>query len=103
MTVRYESNGERRALPLVVKLPPRDPFGRLFVAEAQFDTREILFYTELAPVLNRLAEEALGPKEGLPIPRCVKARLPGTYFKYNCILTIIHVILYFYLFFTDVI
>ncbi|CAH0723551.1 unnamed protein product, partial [Brenthis ino] len=76
VTVRYESNGERRALPLVVKLPPRDPFGRLFVAEAQFDTREILFYTELAPVLNRLAEEALGPKEGLPIPRCVKARLP---------------------------
>ncbi|XP_023944361.2 uncharacterized protein LOC112050341 [Bicyclus anynana] len=76
VTVRYESAGEFRALPLVVKLPPRDPFGRLFVAEAQFDTREILFYTELAPALNRLAEEALGPGQGLPIPRCVKARLP---------------------------
>ncbi|CAH1635821.1 unnamed protein product [Spodoptera littoralis] len=77
VTVCYESNGERRALPLVVKLPPRDPFGRLFVAEAQFDTREILFYTELAPALNKLAEEAVGPGSGLPVPRCVKARLPA--------------------------
>ncbi|CAG4964464.1 unnamed protein product [Colias eurytheme] len=76
VTVRYESEGERHALPLVVKLPPRDPFGRLFVAEAQFDTREILFYTELAPALNKLAQEALGPDEGLAVPRCVKARLP---------------------------
>ncbi|XP_068624502.1 uncharacterized protein [Battus philenor] len=76
VTVRYETNGERVALPLVVKLPPRDPFGRLFVAEAQFDTREILFYTELAPVLNRIAEESFGPGQGLPIPKCVKARLP---------------------------
>ncbi|CAK1541283.1 unnamed protein product [Leptosia nina] len=76
VTVRYESNGERHSLPLVVKLPPRDPFGRLFVAEAQFDTREILFYTELAPALNKLAQEALGPDECLPVPRCVKAKLP---------------------------
>ncbi|GBP44905.1 hypothetical protein EVAR_24820_1 [Eumeta japonica] len=77
VTVRFEAGGERHALPLVVKLPPRDPFGRLFVAEAQFDTREILFYTEMVPALNRLAEEALGPGCGLPVPRCVKARLPG--------------------------
>ncbi|XP_041968471.1 uncharacterized protein LOC121725533 [Aricia agestis] len=75
VTVRYERSGERKALPLVVKLPPHDPFGRLFVAEAQFDTREILFYTELAPVLNRLAE-TLGPGETLPVPKCVKAKLP---------------------------
>lgn len=80
VTIRYESNGEQQSLPLVVKLPPRDPFGRLFVAEAQFDTREILFYTELAPVLNQLAEEALGPESGLPIPKCIKARLPGKVF-----------------------
>ncbi|XP_028169115.1 uncharacterized protein LOC135076645 [Ostrinia nubilalis] len=76
VTVAYESGGEHRALPLVVKLPPRDPFGRLFVAEAQFDTREILFYTELAPALNKIADEALGPGAGLPIPKCIKARLP---------------------------
>ncbi|XP_048001228.1 uncharacterized protein LOC125237999 [Leguminivora glycinivorella] len=76
VTICYESGGERCSLPLVVKLPPRDPFGRLFVAEAQFDTREILFYTELAPALNKLAEEALGPGMGLPIPKCMKARLP---------------------------
>ncbi|KAL4716294.1 hypothetical protein ACJJTC_014774 [Scirpophaga incertulas] len=68
VTIRYEAKGEEQALPLVVKLPPKDPFGRLFVAEAQFDTREILFYTELAPVLNKLAEEALGPGAGLPVP-----------------------------------
>ncbi|CAG9135587.1 unnamed protein product [Plutella xylostella] len=69
--------GRRAALPAASRqAAPRDPFGRLFVAEAQFDTREILFYTELAPALNRLAEEALGPGSGLPIPRCVKARLP---------------------------
>lgn len=79
VTVLYVNSGERRSLPLIVKLPPKDPFGRLFVAEAQFDTREILFYTELAPVLNGLAEEALGPGAGLPIPRCIKARLPGMF------------------------
>lgn len=79
VTVRYEANGERKALPLVVKLPPRDPFGRLFVAEAQFDTREILFYTEIAPALNRLAVDALGPAEALPVPRCIKAKLPGEF------------------------
>jgi hypothetical protein len=77
VTVRYETNGEPLSLPLVVKLPPRDPFGRLFVAEAQFDTREILFYTELAPALNKLAEEAIGADGGLPVPKCIKARLPG--------------------------
>ncbi|OWR43933.1 uncharacterized protein LOC116769073 [Danaus plexippus] len=76
VTVRYDSDGESQCLPLVVKLPPRDPFGRLFVAEAQFDTREILFYTELAPALNKLAEDALGPGQGLPVPKCIKARLP---------------------------
>lgn len=93
VTVRYESNGERRALPLVVKLPPRDPFGRLFVAEAQFDTREILFYTELAPALNKLAEEALGPGAGLPVPKCIKARLPG-------LLILLH--FFNYIFFTKI-
>lgn len=79
VTVRYQSHGESHELPLVVKLPPRDPFGRLFVAEAQFDTREILFYTQLAPVLNMLAEESLGRSHQnlLPVPRCVKAKLPG--------------------------
>ncbi|XP_028043683.1 uncharacterized protein LOC114253121 [Bombyx mandarina] len=76
VTVRYECSGEQKSLPVVVKLPPRDPFGRLFVAEAQFDTREILFYTELAPALNKLAENALGPGTGLPVPKYIKAKLP---------------------------
>lgn len=76
MTIRYQAGNERKTLPLILKLPPRDPFGRLFVAEAQFDTREVLFYTELAPVLNKLAEDVLGPGAGLHIPKCIRAKLP---------------------------
>lgn len=76
VTVRYENKGEQKTLPLILKLPPRDPFGRLFVAEAMFDTREVLFYTEVAPVLNNLAEQALGSGAGLHIPKCIKAKLP---------------------------
>lgn len=76
ITIRYETEKEKKILPLILKLPPRDPFGRLFVAEAQFDTREVLFYTELAPVLNKLAEDTLGPGAGLHIPKCIKAKLP---------------------------
>lgn len=77
VTLHYHTDAVHRSLPLIVKLPPRDPFGRLFVAEAQFDTREIMFYTQLVPVMNKLAEEALGPDNGLPVPRCIKAVLPG--------------------------
>lgn len=91
VTIRYELSGEPCALPLIVKLPPRDPFGRLFVAEAQFDTREILFYTVLAPILNRMAEEELGPDVGLPVPRYVKAKLPGL----DCINSINKMVAYF--------
>ncbi|XP_066907772.1 uncharacterized protein [Halyomorpha halys] len=37
---------------LVLKLLPRDPFSRFFVSEAQFDLREIKFYTKVAPELH---------------------------------------------------
>lgn len=79
VTIWYEVLGEKKSLPVVVKLPPKDPFARLFVAEAQFDTREILFYTELGPVLNSLADEVLGVGMGLPIPKCLKAKMAGWY------------------------
>lgn len=35
-------------LSLIVKLLPQDPFSRYFVTEAQFDLREIKFYTKVS-------------------------------------------------------
>jgi hypothetical protein len=39
---------EPRTLSLIVKLLPHDPFSRFFVTEAQFDLREIKFYTQVS-------------------------------------------------------
>lgn len=35
-------------LDIVIKLLPQDPFSRFFVTEAQFDLREIKFYTSVS-------------------------------------------------------
>lgn len=35
-------------LRLIIKMLPQDPFSRFFVTEAQFDLREIKFYTEVS-------------------------------------------------------
>lgn len=64
-----EAEETSHALSLVVKLLPNDPFSRVFVTEAQFDLREISFYTKVVPDL-----EALDPDSALPIPRCYYAR-----------------------------
>jgi hypothetical protein len=40
-----------RTLNLIVKLLPHDPFSRFFVTEAQFDLREIKFYTQVSSPL----------------------------------------------------
>lgn len=45
--VHYLLAGISRTANLVVKLLPRDPFSRFFVTEAQFDLREIKFYTQV--------------------------------------------------------
>uniref|UniRef100_A0A182VE78 CHK domain-containing protein n=1 Tax=Anopheles merus TaxID=30066 RepID=A0A182VE78_ANOME len=37
--------GVSQCLDIVIKLLPQDPFSRYFVTEAQFDLREIKFYT----------------------------------------------------------
>lgn len=42
-----EPDNEERALSLIIKLLPQDPFSRFFVTEAQFDLREIKFYTKV--------------------------------------------------------
>ena len=36
------------SLSFVIKLLPQDPFSRFFVTEAQFDLREIKFYTQVS-------------------------------------------------------
>lgn len=47
VSVLYElsASGTKRCIDLIVKLLPHDPFSRYFVTEAQFDLREIKFYT----------------------------------------------------------
>lgn len=47
---RQDDGGDeakRKCLNLIVKLLPQDPFSRFFVTEAQFDLREIKFYTQV--------------------------------------------------------
>jgi len=46
-TVPPESTPVTESLDLVIKLLPHDPFSRYFVTEAQFDLREIKFYTKV--------------------------------------------------------
>nr|CAD7445122.1 unnamed protein product [Timema bartmani] len=65
-----------RALDLIVKLLPNDPFSRFFVTEAQFDLREIKFYTQVVPELEQFQRRLLSADEPpleLPIPRCYHA------------------------------
>lgn len=40
-------DGIKAQLNVIVKLLPQDPFSRFFVTEAQFDLREIKFYTQV--------------------------------------------------------
>lgn len=44
---RLQDDEETYALSFIVKLLPQDPFSRFFVTEAQFDLREIKFYTQV--------------------------------------------------------
>lgn len=39
-------------LSFIIKLLPQDPFSRFFVTEAQFDLREIKFYTQVSKILS---------------------------------------------------
>ncbi|XP_058791236.1 uncharacterized protein LOC131664281 [Phymastichus coffea] len=74
-------NAASKQLSLIVKRLPQDPYSRFFVTEAQFDLREIRFYTQVVPDLevfqkqNRLAN---AEPIDLPIPRCIHAHYsPG--------------------------
>lgn len=49
VTVDYTTKPDetKRELNVIVKLLPQDAFSRFFVTEAQFDLREIKFYTQV--------------------------------------------------------
>ncbi|KAJ8973060.1 hypothetical protein NQ317_018788 [Molorchus minor] len=73
--LRNDQGGASHSLSFIVKLLPQDPFSRYFVTEAQFDLREIRFYTQVVPDLEafkqRVAETADVIR--LPIPKCYHA------------------------------
>ena len=47
LTYQLPLETSERSLDLIVKQLPQDPFARFFVKEAQFDLREIKFYTKV--------------------------------------------------------
>lgn len=46
-TLPGEVGASEHSLDLIIKQLPQDPFARFFVKEAQFDLREIKFYTKV--------------------------------------------------------
>lgn len=48
VSVKYEFFNASWTKDLIIKLLPHDPFSRFFVTEAQFDLREIKFYTNVS-------------------------------------------------------
>ena len=60
-------------LEFIIKLLPHDPFSRYFVTEAQFDLREIKFYTRILPDLLDFQERNLKSgceKMSICVPKC---------------------------------
>ncbi|XP_012259125.1 uncharacterized protein LOC105687807 [Athalia rosae] len=76
---RLKPENARCELSVIVKLLPQDPFSRFFVTEAQFDLREIKFYTQVVPELEAFQKRQLAGEDSsielpdLPIPACVHA------------------------------
>lgn len=72
--VEYSVGARQLSLSLIIKLLPQDPFSRFFVTEAQFDLREIKFYTKVVPELQKFQKEYISSDIELPIPQCYHAR-----------------------------
>ncbi|XP_065080105.1 uncharacterized oxidoreductase dhs-27-like [Ochlerotatus camptorhynchus] len=79
VSVVYEFQGvqdkvERKSLDIVIKLLPQDPFSRFFVTEAQFDLREIKFYTSILPDLLAFQETDVSKEDSaimlVSVPTC---------------------------------
>ncbi|XP_043478642.1 uncharacterized protein LOC122508995 [Leptopilina heterotoma] len=83
VTVEYRTKPDdtRCELSVIVKLLPQDPYNRFFVTEAQFDLREIKFYTQVVPDLEAFQKKQLTSPDlaiELPIPACIHAHYsPG--------------------------
>ncbi|OXU20623.1 hypothetical protein TSAR_008504 [Trichomalopsis sarcophagae] len=78
VNVEYRLKPEQPAqeLSLIVKRLPQDPYSRFFVTEAQFDLREIRFYTQVVPDLEVFQKQNRSDSSQLielPIPRCIHA------------------------------
>ncbi|KAG6558397.1 EcKinase 6 [Microplitis demolitor] len=78
VSMDYTINGDDKVkLSVIVKLLPQDPFSRFFVTEAQFDLREIKFYTQVVPDLKAFQRKQLANSSStefeLPIPNCIHA------------------------------
>lgn len=72
--LREEAPGVTHTICFIIKLLPQDPFSRFFVTEAQFDLREIKFYTQVVPDLEEFrVNTANGEDVRLPIPKCYYA------------------------------
>ncbi|XP_058061382.1 uncharacterized protein LOC131211783 [Anopheles bellator] len=68
-----DEQGARQSLDIVIKLLPQDPFSRYFVTEAQFDLREIKFYTSILPDLMAFQEQHFPKEHGnmvISVPTC---------------------------------
>lgn len=48
VSVKYDLENASKSKDFIIKLLPHDPFSRFFVTEAQFDLREIKFYTTVS-------------------------------------------------------
>jgi aminoglycoside phosphotransferase (APT) family kinase protein len=77
VAVKYcvKDDADAHTLSFIIKLLPQDPFSRFFVTEAQFDLREIKFYTQVVPDLEAFKSQNLPPETEirLPIPKCYYA------------------------------
>lgn len=54
LAYRLPRESADRTLHLIIKQLPQDPFARFFVKEAQFDLREIKFYTKVCRAISRI-------------------------------------------------
>ncbi|CAG9769500.1 unnamed protein product [Ceutorhynchus assimilis] len=80
--IRGDPESKNHNLNFIIKLLPQDPFSRFFVTEAQFDLREIKFYTQVVPDLQAFKKEVFSDEPendfDLPIPKCYYAHYsPG--------------------------
>ncbi|XP_037027878.1 uncharacterized protein LOC119068415 isoform X1 [Bradysia coprophila] len=73
VSVKYEFVNASKSKDLIIKLLPHDPFSRFFVTEAQFDLREIKFYTNILPQLIEFQRKHLEPNAEamvISVPTC---------------------------------